>query len=115
MLILLFVGSCNGPPAVSGEPHLVTAKDLYRIYHDDPGSAVILYTGQTVRVFVTAFNTVGAEIHWRPIYTVPLAPPAVVFRFDAPPPKLKAPVWIEGTCAGDGTGAVLVTGCRAGP
>ncbi len=110
--IPFFVGSCNRPVFPDASPVPVAAADLASVYRTDPGTAALAYTGKVVRVRVVAFNTAGPDIHWRPAYTDPLPPPALVFRF-AEPPTLKPPCWIEGVCIG-GT-PVVVTGCRVAP
>jgi hypothetical protein len=95
-------------------PALVTAADLVRKYKADPTAADIAFTGQTVRVLVTACTVADSEVHWRPGWLDPLPPPAIVFQFDRPP-AFKGPVWIEGVCRGTAAGPVLVTGCRIAP
>jgi hypothetical protein len=123
---LVTVNSCNeSPERPDGEVRPVTARDLVKDYRLDPHHARLTFTGQRVRVLVTACQTRGAEIHWKLVYADPPVPPVLVFRFAAPP-AFKPPGWIEGVCGDrqdDGvdrgmsgyTFRLVISDCRLAP
>jgi hypothetical protein len=127
IVVLPLVGSCHRPAA--GTTRVVSVAGLAQTYRDDPGSADILFTGQLVKVRLSNLvkHPDPLEIPWQPFYGAKPYPPTVVFRFDsAPPPDLKPPVWIEGTCRGrvdddqdrgipGYTFTVTITGCTVLP
>jgi hypothetical protein len=119
------MNSCHIPERPDGEVRTVTARDLCKDYRLDPYHARLTYTGQRVRVLVTAADIDGREVHWRLVYQNPPVPPVLVFKFDAPP-LFKAPGWIEGVCGDrhdDGvdrgspgyTFRLVISDCRLAP
>jgi hypothetical protein len=123
-LFVVTIGSCHSVPKPDGEVRVTTARELVKQYRDDPGAARLHFTGQLVRVRVTAVVVEGTEAHWKFAFA-PAEPPAIVFRFDAAP-TLSPPCFIEGISAGrvdDGkardvpgyTFSVTLTSCRVVP
>lgn len=119
---LLTFCSCHEPLRPDGEVRSVTARDLVRQYRDDPDAAAYAFSEQAVRVFVTAADVRGSEIHWHAEFTVPRGRPPLVFRFSTRQ-AFDPPGWVRGHCLGrdkdpdvPGYGfVVVVIGCRADP